>query len=345
MDFSAVYYSSPVPTSLSSLALLSLIFDKLIFPGVHMPSTGVDVEATLKEINRIRGLGKPGADDVDLLNCMVYAVNMKHISEFCTFTAQPNEFGELLPGAKELMAALDEQVYGPPRDGFIPIPVAGHLKSLPGDGDPAVIYPSWLGYPANAYVYARAQGHVLINDNPALPVLGFGAATMKGDATALATVLALESARMVLPSIKPVTFEEIGQFRAETNDLAKAFRREMIRMSRDLNAMIQSETPLADIRKEARFLVDTTVGPALEELRAQISKPSRPWYKRIVSVAKDLPELIASFATLPPNLVVAKVLAKVCEVLADVRDEQLEAEGKAKRCAFHYLLRVERFRG
>ncbi|RIK75187.1 MAG: hypothetical protein DCC68_21600 [Planctomycetota bacterium] len=151
----------------------------------------------------------------------------------------------------------------------------------------------------------------------------------------------METVKLLLPTFREMSFEELAEFRAETRDLVRPFRNAMLRLSKELNAAILSSSSLKDITREAKFLAETTVLPELDDLRAELSRPMRPWYRRIVALAQQAPELVGAFATMPLNLAVAKLLGTVAGALADIQDERLEKDGIAKRGGFHYLLRMD----
>lgn len=343
MSFDAVYYSGPSPTSLRSLTLLGLVFDRLIFPGVHVPDQGVDVTETQKEINRVANLdGGLTVDAGHMLNLMTIAMNSHHVHDFLVFPGQYGFAGILEPGASELALELESLIYGPPPEGFTPTPHLGFAKGVPGSSPMSVNGPSWIAYPANAVLYASNNGLPLVNDNPRLPVPAAGGSDVKSNAQQLATILALESVKLALPNLRPLSFEELAELRHETRQSVEPFRRAMLRLSKELNAAILSDSPLEEVQREAKFLVETTVLPELAQFREDLAQPSRPWHRRAFDLVKSTPELVAAFATMPTNMAVAKVLIALGDVLTDVRDKRLEREGMAKRGGFHYLLTAER---
>jgi len=339
--FDAVYYSSQVPSSYQTLTILSLVFDKIYFPGVYIPSSGIDEIGTLKEIERIKTIGIRNIEDKQLINCMIFSLHNKYLKDFCIFTGQFGHCGILEDGAQEMTMKLEELIYGPPPPNFTPTPTLGFAKGLPGDREAAVNGPSWLSYPANALIYSVKNDLPLINDNPTLPVPGLGSATPKNNAKLLSTILAIECINVVLPKLKALTPKEIKEFREETRQFVKPFRLAMLKLSKDLNTMIKSDTRLQDIQKEAQFLVETTIYPELEELKEIIHNPSKPWYKRAVDLARSAPELVSNFISMPKNLAIAKILAEIASALADLRDEQLDKEHKMNRCGLYYLLRIK----
>jgi hypothetical protein len=113
----------------------------------------------------------------------------------------------------------------------------------------------------------------------------------------------------------------------------------MLKLSKELNSMLQGNETVVDVQKHAKFLVETTVYPELEELTRYVQDPVRPWYRRVADLAKDVPELASAFYTMPTNLFIAKLLAKTAGALADLRDDQRSAEKRTQK-GLYYLLRI-----
>lgn len=44
-----VYYPSPIPSGLAALTLMGLVFDKIHFPNVYLPTSGFDIEDAKRE--------------------------------------------------------------------------------------------------------------------------------------------------------------------------------------------------------------------------------------------------------------------------------------------------------
>ena len=104
--------------------------------------------------------------------------------------------------------ALDELIFGPPPEGFIPTPMRRFYKGLPGEDSATVSGPGSLAYPASALVYATKRGIPIINDTANLPVPGIPG-DPKNNARLLATILTFESITMVLPKVKALGPEEL----------------------------------------------------------------------------------------------------------------------------------------
>ena len=179
-----------------------------------------------------------------------------------------------------------------------------------------------------------------MNDVEWLPVPGIPT-DPKANAKLLATILTMESVSLVLPRLKPLQPAALRDFRQELFPHVKPFRIAMLKLAKELNGAIQAGASLAEVQKQARFLVESDVYPKLVELDAVIQNPHKHWYRRAVDLAKAAPELAANFATLPASLAIAKVLTKVAGVLADVRDEQISRKEHATSTGLYYLLKLK----
>jgi hypothetical protein len=130
--FEAVYYSNAVPRSLEALTMLALVFDRIYFPAVYMPS-GFDENGVVAEIERISKLSLRDPNTIQLLQCLGFALHYKHLADFCVFSADSRRLMERLePGAYKVVDALEEMVFGPRPEGNIPIHSWTVGKGAPG---------------------------------------------------------------------------------------------------------------------------------------------------------------------------------------------------------------------
>lgn len=335
----AVYYGSPIPRGLGSLTLLGLVFDRLHFPNVHLPVDGYDVAAVAAEAERIEKLNLRDYNTALLIGALRALPHVRYLNEFCVFSGEPSQiFGGV--NDKELgqlVKALDEEIFGPPKQGFFPVFESGSHKGLPG-GEATVDYPGMLHYPANAIVYAARMGIPLVNDNPSLPVPGLGGVDAKNNAKLLASILALECVSFALPVVRPLPPEELVAARAELKPYLQPFRSAVMKLTKDLNIAISHDADSEEIIKAARFLVQTDIAPALAELSDALSRPTRGWVTRGFDLVKQVPELASAYATMPPSLATAKALAAVGGVFVDLREKG--ARRDAARSGMFYLLRI-----
>lgn len=274
---------------------------------------------------------------------MKFSLHVKYVRDFCIFTGNPGMIGTVEDEAASLMMTLDELLFGPPPPGFIPTPSIGFCKGFDFSDNVVehqVNGPSSLSYPANALVYAMKHQIPLVNDSP-LPVPGVPAAP-KDNAKLLATILAIESVKLVLPKLKPLTPRELQEFRTETAEHVKPFRVAMLRLAKELNAALTSDMRLEEVQRQAQFLVETSVYPQLHDLEAVLNDPGKHWYKRAVDLARAAPELATNFATMPKGIALAKLLGAIAKVFADVRDEQLDRDSRLARSGIYHLLKLRK---
>ena len=340
--FEAVYYSNAVPRSLEALTTLGLIFDRIHFPAVYMPR-GFDEKGVVAEIERISKLNLRDPGTAQMLQCLGFALHYKHLVDFCVFSADSRHLQERLePGTYRVVDMLEEMVFGPRPEGNLPIYSGPWVKGLPGDDEAKcqIIAPDTITYPANALLFATRRQLPLINDLPWLPVPGVPG-DAKGNAKLLATILTIESIALVLPTIKPLKPEALRDFREELAPNVRPFRLAMLKLTKELNALIEADATLPEVQKQARFLVQTDVFPKLAELDAFIQNPKKHWYRRAVDLAKEAPELAANFAKYRTPVALAKLIARFAETLRDVRDEQLSAHDQIARSGLYYLLKVK----
>ena len=50
LKLEAIYFSAPIPRNPAVLTVLGAVFDKVYFPGVHLPTEGFDVGELDKEM-------------------------------------------------------------------------------------------------------------------------------------------------------------------------------------------------------------------------------------------------------------------------------------------------------
>lgn len=344
--FEVVHYSAPVPNSMAALTMMSFIFDRIHFPAVYVPAKGViDVAETRKERLRLMQLTRNDAGSGHLIGTLWAAENIEYLGEFCMFSGAPG-FENLDPETHPLALDLEELIFGPRGEGFIPIQQGNSVKGLPSRGQDSILsqvsLPFWSDYCANALIYSAKNQIPLIADDPRIPVPALPSSP-KNDTKLLSTILTIECVKLVLPKIRPLEPQELRDFRSETAKYVKPFRLSMLKMSKELNAAISSDMQMREVQAAAKSLVESTVYPELRELEKIVHDPAKPWYSRVVDVAMLSPEICTNFSSLPTGLALAKTLCKIIGTLANLRDEQLEKEKKLSRTGLHFLLDLKRF--
>lgn len=342
-----IYYSQVYPRNQKVLTLLSLIFDKIYFPGVWVPQAEVDERTVNDEIERIiknhreKRKGKISNDTCQVLGLMKFAKYAKILKDICIFTGKPGYAGVLEEGAKELVMVIEEMIYGPPSSNSTPCPSLGFAKGLPGESsaENSVNGPSWIAYPANSIIFSQKYNIPLVNDHPEFP-MPFVPINAKSNAQALSTYLALEAIKIVIPHLGALSPEEIVRVRESLKDDLVPFRMKMLTLSKQLNEAISSHSSMQEIQKEAKFIVDTTICPEIENVKRAINDSSKPWYKRLIDLTFGGVELLGNFATMSPEMAFAKIFARIGQELTEIRDEQKNKNSLLMGSGLSYLIKL-----
>lgn len=333
-----VYYPRPIPSGPACLTFLGLIFDRIHFPNVYLPTDGFDEKEVLLEADRILSHGITSYNTAMLVGALRFLPLAKQLREFCHFTgAKGQVFGGVDTGAKDIVKSLHEEIFGPPKENFFPVYETGFHKALP-DGESYIDYPGSLHYPANALIYAGRHGIPLVNDDLTMPVPAVGGDMAKNNSKLLTTILAMECASLVLPKLRVLRPQELLEARDELHKYVRPFRLGLLRLAAELNKAISQTSDLNEVIEAAQFLIETEVHPSLVELREAVERPDKRWYSRALEAAKQVPELATSFATMPTNIAIAKVLATIGSILVDMQSGQAKKE--AARSGMYYLLKL-----
>ncbi len=197
----AVYYSAPMPRDLATLTILGAVFDKVYFPGVYFPKDGYDQAELDKEIARIKSLPGGGGDPA-MLAMLSFVKYAKVLDGFCQFEGDGSKAFQPSGISEDALTEFYFAIHGPPATaGWRPMIASSHHKGLPG-GDEYVSYLDPYPYMMNAVTESGKRSIPLINDRPAIPILNFDTTTPHDDAKALSTILAIECAKLALPTCR-----------------------------------------------------------------------------------------------------------------------------------------------
>lgn len=293
----AVFYTSPIPENLGILTFLGLVFDRVHFPNVYIPTEGFQPREVVEEIKRIERVGNRDYDTWLLSNLMRYTLN-PGLQEFCHFTGKDGQVfgGEDMKDAQNLVVSLQQLIHGPTPENFCPSFIPGNHKSI--SDEQYIDYPGEYYYQCNALLYAAKHRIPLINTNPSLPVPGVGDESPKNKVKLLASIMAMECVNLVLPEIGELQPNQILEARSELSKCVTPFRISLLRLAKELNASIENSSSNDEVIAAAKFIAETEVYPSLLELKAELDKPKKGWLPRTWTLTKKVPSLIASYATL-----------------------------------------------
>lgn len=327
-----IYYSHVVPRNVAILTLMGLVFDKVHFTGASLPVSGFDAKELDKEIERLEQLPRD-YETAELIGILKFLKHVPTLQGFCEFQPDtPGMFGDNRFSRAAIMQIYDS-VYGPRREGWLPMISSCHVKGLPGS-DVSVVYRGELHQLANAIHESARTGIPLINDVPGLPVFS-DVASPVDDAKALAGLLSVLCMRLLLPDIPVLEPADLIEFRHESNTELRAFRRAMLNYAAELNKALDQSASEQEIEKHAQFFVSTEIAPRLDELRETISKPSFGWVTR--SISKLVPIVGAGYLTGGNMGGIAAFLTAGAAELSAARS----ASKDTRKSGLYYLLKAE----
>ena len=103
----------------------------------------------------------------------------------------------------------------------------------------------------------------------------------------LASLLAMKSVELAIPAMKEVEPEMILEARDCLKDQLPLFWTSMLKLFMKLKSEINQDMKHNDIFFETREIIDTTVLPALVELKNKIYKDKKSWFYKILNSAFD----------------------------------------------------------
>lgn len=327
-----VYYSNPIPEDGHILTFLGLVFDRVHFPNVFIPTEGFDPDEVKAGIKRL--VEHPDVD-TEMLKAaaMSQAAVTPELRDFCHFAGDDDQvFGGDLDQARTMVASLHEQIHGPFPENFTPIWSSGVHQGL--SQEVGVDYPEDYFYQCNALIYSAEHGIPILNAKPYMPIPAVTGDKIKNDATLLSTIMAMHCVSLVLPEIGELLPSQIRDLRNELASERAAFRVGLLQLAKEMNAAIESSSDEREIMRAAEFVAQTTVIPALDELRTALTRPRDGLLTRTWDLTKKVPGLVTAYATVDPSNATAAVLAALGDWFMASRRER-------PRSNMYYLLKLE----
>jgi hypothetical protein len=213
---------------------------------------------------------------------------------------------------------------------------------IPGSNE-HITYPGDYYYLAGALRESARTGISLLSDIPGLPIPGLEVNSPAEDAKALSAILAMGCVKIALPAFPQLSPRNLMEFRAENKETLRAFRRSMLRYAADLKEKIRDAT-WEELEAATKFFVATEIVPVLDELKATMDGPARPWFKRAIDLIRVVPSFTVAFMSMDTRAAIAKVLVTYAAqffVEATAKGEQRET---LKRSGLYYLLRLQGYK-
>jgi hypothetical protein len=325
-SFDIVYYSFPVPTNPLTVSLLGILFDKVLLPGVYLPSSP-DKKLIAERFNFLVKHYDP-QDDMSAQREMLGTLQFVHnyyseLSDIFIPTGKSGCMGTLENETQPVVMQLEELIYGPPRPNFTPTPNLGFNQPA---GDDQINAPSWISYPANAFVYSKKKNLPLLSDSTFFPFPNNVVALPEQDAKALASYLMAASFSLILPRIRPLKAEEILEIREKMKNDISVFKAAMLSGVNEYINLLGDSPTQEQLERQAKFIAQAYIYPKVEQLRIKFESPKSIVMKKFVDFSLEAPELALNFQK-PEDMpwgiikVLSNVTAKIKEGLEQYREQ------------------------
>lgn len=284
------FYSNPVPTNPYTVTMLSIIFDKVYLPGVYLPYRTVEKNILRERFMEVlavdRERGRTPESSI-MLTTLQFLHNYQELEEIFLGTGKQGHMGILEPETEQVAKDLEIAIYGPPPPNFTPTISGGQNFEVGAD---QINTPSWITYPANAYVWANKNNKSLITDNQEFPMPH--SMPHEANAELLAGYLAMSSFSLILPKIRPLNAQEILEVRDKMKDDIVDFRTAMLSLTGKYRELVGENPSLDKLKKEAEFLADTIVRPKIVSLNKRIETPGEILKSELIDLTIQAPSIL-----------------------------------------------------
>lgn len=157
----------------------------------------------------------------------------------------------------------------------------------------------------------------------------------------LACLLAMKSVELVLPAMKSAEPEIILEARDRLKDQLPLFWASMLKLATKLKAEINQDMNLKDVFFETQEIVDTTVLPALVELKEKINKEKKSWFYKILNPVYDGVKMFMGNPKLTTENLVITGLTTGMNIASNIVEQEYEIQKIKKEAGLTFLLRLD----
>lgn len=157
----------------------------------------------------------------------------------------------------------------------------------------------------------------------------------------LASLLAMKSIELVLPAMKKAEPEIILEARDRLKAQLPLFWASMLKLSTKLKTEIKQDMKPDDIFFEAQEIVDTTVLPALLELKEKIDKEKKSWFYKIINPVYDGVKMFIGNPKLTTENLIITGLTTGMNITSNFIEREYEIQKIKKEAGLTFLLRLD----
>lgn len=285
-----IYYPFPVPVNRYTISILGILFDKVLLPGVYLPSKTLNKRDLKKEAERLISIQKrsPESHGQIMIALVKFLEEYQELIGIFEGTIKTPGGNLLEPESMDLAKGLEKTIFGEPPKGFTPTITHGIYFGVQGA---SVNSPDWLTYPANAYVSALKEGIPLFTDKEDFPTPRILPHNSSVDN--LISYLALSTLSMNLPRIRPLKAEEILEIREKMKGDIENFKAAMAEYADKFRQLVGENPSLNKLQKEADYITKAIIQPKLRDLTKKLETPGEIFKSEMFDATLDATTLIA----------------------------------------------------
>ncbi|HEX2944446.1 MAG TPA: hypothetical protein VHT96_00635, partial [Clostridia bacterium] len=157
-----------------------------------------------------------------------------------------------------------------------------------------------------------------------------------------ATLLAMKSLELIIPKFKAVNAETILEARYKLRDLLPPFWSSMIKLTTDLKARIKENIPSNDLIMEGKEIIESTVKPALIDLKQKMALERKHWFYKIIGPVNNGIKLLAGNSSLSQSNLMLTGLSLGTNMAFDVADQIRKVDLLSKETGLMFLLKLDK---
>jgi len=162
------------------------------------------------------------------------------------------------------------------------------------------------------------------------------------DNKAIASILAMKSIEMLLPSFKDAKPQDILEAREKLKDFLPPFWSSMLKLSVDAKTIIKDSSTSIEAIKECQNIVDTLVRPALVDLIVKMEKERRNWFYKIISPVSNAVKMVIGNPSLNQATLIRASLALATDMTSEYIQNKQKVEDLKSDTGLTYLLEVHK---
>jgi len=158
----------------------------------------------------------------------------------------------------------------------------------------------------------------------------------------LAALLGMKAVEMIFPRTKPASPELILEARDRLKDHLPQFWSSMFKLTNDLKKLHEESSKQHSLLIDAENLVDTTVRPALLDLKHKLEAERKQWFHHILSPIQNGLRLLVGNPPLTQQQLITNALILASDATSSAANHHRTIESLKQNSGLTYLLELDK---